>query len=112
ISSASEPPLYSTVVINNFKITIIKMYSLTPAAKNGKLPSSICLPRARICWIAPGGNIPDTTEILTPAFSKTLPSCITQVIPPPPSVRNHLSTLKRSSSSNDSKDLQKSACIF
>ena len=31
--------------------------------------------------------VPYTTETLTPAFSQTLPSCMTRVMPPPPSAR-------------------------
>lgn len=38
----------------------------------------------RICCTAPGGKFPLTTETLTPAFSNTVPSCKTQVTPPPP----------------------------
>lgn len=50
-----------------------------------------------ICCTAAAGRLPDTTEMLTPAFSKTRPSCSTQVIPPPPSFRSHRSTLNLAS---------------
>ena len=39
---------------------------------------------ALICWAAPDGSMPCTTEMFTPAFSNTVPSCMTQEMPPPP----------------------------
>ncbi|KAH9521109.1 hypothetical protein DERF_004785 [Dermatophagoides farinae] len=65
---------------------------LTPVAKNfnGSVVER-CLPRERICAAACGGNCPCTTDILTPAFSKTVLSCRIHVMPPPPSCRSQRS---------------------
>lgn len=41
-------------------------------------------PLLRICRAASSDRSPDTTDTLTPAFSKTSPSWSTQLMPPPP----------------------------
>ncbi|KAF2981547.1 hypothetical protein EK904_001009 [Melospiza melodia maxima] len=41
-------------------------------------------PLLRICRAASSDRNPDTTDTFTPAFSKTSPSCSTQLMPPPP----------------------------
>jgi hypothetical protein len=43
---------------------------------------------------ASGGMLPYTTDTFTPAFSHTLPSASTRVMPPPPSSRVHASWWK------------------
>lgn len=48
---------------------------------------------ARIFSRAGRGNLPYTTETLTPAFSKTFPSCSTHEMPPPPLGRDQVSVL-------------------
>jgi len=67
---------------------------LNPHAKKGVCPegfSFILLWSALIFSTAAGPNFPWTTETITPAFSKTWPSCSTAEIPSPPSGRVHWS---------------------
>lgn len=45
-------------------------------------------PLLLICFAASSERFPNTTETLTPAFSKTFPSWSTQLIPPPPAIIN------------------------
>lgn len=54
------------------------------------LPSLVfrIFPRLLICFAASSERFPWTTEMLTPAFSKTCPSWSTQLMPPPPVYRN------------------------
>lgn len=52
-------------------------------------------PLLLICLAASSVRYPDTTDTLTPAFSKTFPSCITQLIPPPPEQGYMMNTVSR-----------------
>lgn len=56
------------------------------------LPSAVfrIFPRLLICFAASSERFPWTTEMLTPAFSKTCPSWSTQLMPPPPVYRNSM----------------------
>lgn len=67
-----------------------------------------------ICSAASFVKLPCTTDILTPAFSKVIPSCRTHVIPPPPACLVHLSTrnLLSGSASSSSKARQNSFCTL
>ena len=51
--------------------------------------------RARGAWREGGSLLPDTCEKLTPPRSNSLPSSMTQVMPPPPSARSQVSAAER-----------------
>lgn len=65
------------------------LQQLLKAIETG-LPSLVFrfFPLFLICFAASSERCPWTTEMLTPAFSKTCPSWSTQLMPPPPVYRN------------------------
>lgn len=71
-----------------------------PAAKKGTRPPAALAASSSAGGVpaaaryASGGMEPYTTDTLTPAFSHTLPSVSTRVMPPPPSARVQASCLK------------------
>ena len=103
VPSSSDLPLQYDFFINtNHNCNIIrKLNGCKKVLRMGYWKaSSSALSIPTIHWIhcylaliwaaAPGGSIPCTTDMFTPAFSNTCPSCIILVIPPPPwKIRSH-----------------------